>query len=132
VSLSCEETISTPDLVAEEKLQRGRQWQERDRGYEVDELWERVRPLIPECPPQLRGGRPSEEDWQMLWAILSVLRTGIQWHALPRELGACTTAYDRFRRMASSKASLIAYCKQDYRNMTNWRGLPGNGKAWMG
>ena len=33
----------------------------------------------------------------MLSAILYVLRTGIQWNALPRELGACTTVYDRFR-----------------------------------
>ena len=30
-------------------------------------------------------------------AILYVLRTGIQWNALPRELGASTTVYDRFR-----------------------------------
>jgi putative transposase len=33
----------------------------------------------------------------MLSAILYVLRTGIQWNALPWELGACTTVYDRFR-----------------------------------
>jgi transposase len=30
----------------------------------------------------------------MLSAILYVLRTGIQWNALPWELGACTTVYD--------------------------------------
>ncbi len=70
MSLSCEETRTTLDLVAEEKLQRGSQWQERDRGNGVDELWERVRPLIPERPPHLKGGRPSEEDRQMLSAIL--------------------------------------------------------------
>jgi transposase len=75
-------------LVAEEKLQRGRQWQERDRGNGVDEVWERIRPLIPERAPHLKGGRPAEEDRQMLSAILYVLRTGIQWNALPRELGA--------------------------------------------
>jgi putative transposase len=33
----------------------------------------------------------------MFTAIVYVLRTGIQWNALPRELGACTTVYDRFR-----------------------------------
>jgi putative transposase len=33
----------------------------------------------------------------MLGAILYVLRTGIQWNALPRALGASTTVYDRFR-----------------------------------
>jgi putative transposase len=25
------------------------------------------------------------------------LRTGLQWNALPREIGASTTVYDRFR-----------------------------------
>lgn len=63
-----------------------------------DEVWERVRPLIPERSPHPKGGRPAEDDRQMLAAILYVLRTGIQWNALPRELGACTTVYDRFRR----------------------------------
>jgi putative transposase len=33
----------------------------------------------------------------MVSAILSVLRTGIQWNALPRERGASTTVSDRFR-----------------------------------
>jgi putative transposase len=28
--------------------------------------------------------------------MLHVLRTGIQWNALPREIGASTTVYDRF------------------------------------
>jgi putative transposase len=33
----------------------------------------------------------------MFSAIIYVLRTGIQWNALPRELGASSTVYDRFR-----------------------------------
>jgi putative transposase len=33
----------------------------------------------------------------MFAAIVYVLRTGIQWNALPRELGASSTVYDRFR-----------------------------------
>src|SRR6266704_3851938 len=70
----------------------------RTRPWELsDEVWERVRPLIPERAPQPKGGRPAEEDRQMLAAILYVLRTGIQWNALPRELGASSTVYDRFR-----------------------------------
>ena len=70
----------------------------RTRPWELsDEVWERVKPLIPERPPHPKGGRPAEEDRQMLSAILYVLRTGIQWNALPRELGASTTVYDRFR-----------------------------------
>jgi putative transposase len=70
----------------------------RTRPRELsDEVWERVRPLIPERPAHLKGGRPAQSDRQMLSAILYVLRTGIQWNALPRELGASTTVYDRFR-----------------------------------
>lgn len=71
----------------------------RTRPWELsDEVWERVKPLLPERAPHPKGGRPAEDDRQMLAAILYVLRTGIQWNALPRELGACTTVYDRFRR----------------------------------
>ena len=70
----------------------------RTRPWEVSEvLWERVQPLIPPRPPHPKGGRPAENDRQMFSAILYVLRTGIQWNALPRELGASTTVYDRFR-----------------------------------
>ncbi len=51
----------------------------RTRPWEVsDELWERVRPLIPARPPHPKGGRPAEDDRQMFAAIVYVLRTGIQ------------------------------------------------------
>ncbi len=70
----------------------------RTKPWELsDEVWERVRPLIPERPAHPKGGRPAQDDRPMLSAILYVLRTGIQWNALPRELGASTTVYDRFR-----------------------------------
>jgi putative transposase len=70
----------------------------RTRPWEVsDALWERVRPLIPARPPRSKGGRPAD-DRQMFAAIVYVLRTGIQWNALPRQLGASSTIYDRFRQ----------------------------------
>jgi putative transposase len=62
-----------------------------------DALWKRVEPLIPALPPHPKGGRPAADDRQMFAAIIYVLRTGIQWNALPRELGASSTVYDRFR-----------------------------------
>lgn len=65
---------------------------ERTKPWRVsDELWERVR------PPRPKGGRPPADDRQMVEAIVYVLRTGIQWNALPRELGAASTVSDRFR-----------------------------------
>lgn len=70
----------------------------RTHPWEVsDTLWERVKPLIPVRPPHPKGGRPAADDRQMFAAIIYVLRTGIQWNALPRELGASSTVYDRFR-----------------------------------
>ena len=62
-----------------------------------DELWERIEPLIPPRPPRPKGGRPPADDREMFAAMVYVLRTGIQWNALPRELGASSTVYDRFR-----------------------------------
>ena len=50
----------------------------RTKPWELsDEVWERVRPLIPERPAHPKGGRPAQSDRQMLSAILYVLRTGI-------------------------------------------------------
>jgi putative transposase len=37
------------------------------------------------------------DDRRALEAIIYVLRTGIQWNALPRELGASSTVHDRFQ-----------------------------------
>lgn len=37
------------------------------------------------------------DDRQAFAAIIYVLRTGIQWNALPRELGASSTVHDRFQ-----------------------------------
>jgi len=70
----------------------------RTKPWELsEEVWERARPLLPPREPRPKGGRPPREDRQMLGAILYVLRTGLQWNALPREIGAATTVYDRFR-----------------------------------
>lgn len=70
----------------------------RTKPWEVsDALWERVRPLIPERPAHPKGGRPAAADRQMFAAIVYLVRTGIPWNAMPRELGASSTVYDRFR-----------------------------------
>jgi putative transposase len=71
---------------------------ERTRPWVLsDAVWERAQPLLPPRPSHPKGGRPAKDDRQMLGAILYILRTGMQWNALPRELGASTTVYDRFR-----------------------------------
>ena len=62
-----------------------------------DEFWERVEPLVPPGPSHAKGGRTRMDDRKAFAAIVYVLRTGIQWNALPRELGASSTVHDRFQ-----------------------------------
>jgi putative transposase len=62
-----------------------------------DELWARVESLIPPAPSHAKGGRTRAPDRQIFSAIVYVLRTGIQWNALPRALGASSTVHDRFQ-----------------------------------
>ena len=70
-------------------------------GYKLpEELWERMRPLIPAKVNTHRfgGGRPRRADRDCADAIFFVLRTGCQWEALD-ETGICphATAHDRFQ-----------------------------------
>lgn len=62
-----------------------------------DEFWEKVEPLVPPAPSRAKGGRTRMDDRKAFAAIVYVLRTGIQWNALPRELGASSTVHDRFQ-----------------------------------
>lgn len=63
------------------------------------ELWAAVEPLLPQPPG---GGRPRKPDRDVFAAIYFVLRTGIQWKALPRCLGAASTVHDRFQEWAQA------------------------------
>ena len=70
----------------------------RTRPWEVsDAFWEKVKPLIPLAPSHAKGGRPRMDDRKVFTAIIYLLRTGTQWNALPRELGASSTVHDRFQ-----------------------------------
>lgn len=63
----------------------------------LESLWLAVEPLLPEEPPKPKGGRPRMPDRQAFFAIFYLLRTGCQWNALPRSLGASSTVHDRFQ-----------------------------------
>ena len=70
----------------------------RTHPWEVSNVfWEKVEPLIPPAPSHAKGGRPRVEDRKIFTAIIYLLRTGIQWNALPREQGASSTVHDRFQ-----------------------------------
>jgi transposase len=52
-----------------------------------DELWELIRPLLPEHRASPKGGHPPVDDRVCLSGILFVLRTGIPWEEFPQEMG---------------------------------------------
>lgn len=70
-----------------------------------DNLWELIRPLLPERVNTHRfgGGKPPADDRKCLDGILFVLRTGCQWNA-PDATGICpsSTAHDRFQKWVRS------------------------------
>src|SRR5215218_3156801 len=64
----------------------------------TDELWTVVEPLLPKQPPKPKGGRPRVDDRAALTGILFVLKTGIPWEMLPREMG-CGSGMTCWRRL---------------------------------
>jgi|SRR6185437_16435282 len=70
-----------------------------------DALWRQVEPLVPERRRK-RGrkyrrkpgaGRKPMAPRQVFSAIVYVLRTGIQWKALPREFGSASAVHQHFQ-----------------------------------
>jgi transposase len=64
-----------------------------------DALWDLVEPFLPHSPLRRKGGRPRVSDRACLTGILFVLRSGIPWQMLPRELncGSGMTCWRRLR-----------------------------------
>lgn len=71
-----------------------------DCSYEIpDILWYRIVPLLLTIPHKKKKkvGRPRMNDRQAMSAIFYILRTGCQWNALPRSLGAQVQYMTDFR-----------------------------------
>lgn len=64
-----------------------------------DGLWALIEPLLPPLRAYPRGGRPPVANRKALTGILFVLRTGIAWVDLPRDLdcGSGMTCWRRLR-----------------------------------
>ena len=71
------------------------------------ELWEVAKALLPAYVPNPKGGRRPMPDEKAFQAIYYVLRSGIQWKALPRCLGASSTVHDRFQKWRSPEIDLF-------------------------
>jgi len=77
------------------------------KSWEVsDGFWEHVKPLIPraqrdkdkEYQRRKGAGRKPMESRKIFEAIVYVLRTGIQWKALPKEYGSASSIHRYFRK----------------------------------
>src|SRR5260370_39026589 len=88
---------------------------EAQRKYDSWELpetvWEVMEPLLP--VRNATRGRPTEVDLrQMAAGVFYVLRTGIQWHAVPREqFGQWSTVYYYFRQWQDAKEFAALWIK---------------------
>jgi transposase len=82
----------------------------------TDELWNAVRQYITMSAPSPQGGRPRVPDRDCFRGILFVLREGIRWQSLPKEMGcgSGSTCWRRFRDWTAAgiweqvHASLVA------------------------
>ena len=115
-------------------VQAGRSELGIDLRYQIpDALWGRMKPLLPPPKPKKKRGRPRMDDRRAMNAIYYVLRTGIQWKALPRSLGAPSTVHDRFQEWREAgfferlwKAGLSEY---DVKKGINWEWQAMDGAA---
>ena len=67
-----------------------------------DGLWQVIEPLLPPAKRQRRKhpGRKAISDRQALTGIVFVLKTGLAWEDLPREMG-CGSGMTYWRRLAA-------------------------------
>lgn len=96
-----------------------------------DAIWEHTKTLLPVAPPKPKGGRPRNDDRHMMDAIFYVLRTGIQWKALPRSVGASSSVHDRLQQWQQAGvframwvAGVLAYDRATGIEWT-WQALDG-------
>lgn len=95
----------------------------------TDELWAVVEPLLPPETPKPKGGRLHIEARAILAGILFVLKTGIPWEMLPKEMGygsgmTCLRRLRECRRIAANRAQSAT--------LLSTGGCPARGEAHCG
>jgi putative transposase len=97
----------------------------------ADELWQRMKPLLPRYAESPLGGRPRIDLRKIADGIFYVLRTGCQWKAAPREYGSGSTLHRYFQEWTELgvfrrlwKASLLEYDEVDGIDW-NWQSVDG-------
>jgi transposase len=74
------------------------------RPLVLDDLWAAIEPLLPPARPKPKGGRPPISDRAALTGIIFVLKSGIPWEMLPREMG-CGSGMSCWRRLRDWQAA---------------------------
>jgi transposase len=83
------------------------------RALLPEDLWSLIAAHLPTHRPSPKGGRPRIDDRAALTGILFVLKTGIPWEYLPRELG-CGSGMTCWRRLHEwMSRRLAAYTRGD-------------------
>ena len=96
-----------------------------------EELWQRMQPLLPRYRKSPKGGRPRVDLKKVAQGIFYVLRTGVQWKAVPKEYGSGSTLHRYFQQWTAAdvfqklwKASLLEY-DQLQGIQWNWQSVDG-------
>ena len=99
---------------------------EAPQGFCIpDKWWERIQSLLPKDRTYPKGGRPPMNPRVAMTGIFYILRTGCQWKALPRSLGAPSTVYDHFRRWEQAGVFTTLWeqglCAYDRKQGIGWK-----------
>lgn len=71
--------------------------------------WRRIEATLPAYTTNPKGGRPRVSNRQCFEGILWILRTGAQWHELPKEYGSGITCWRRLRAWEESETLLTLW-----------------------
>ncbi len=63
-----------------------------------DELWKELKEILPNYTPNPLGGRPPRDTKEVADGIFYVLKTGIQWKAMPSEFPSGSTCHKHFQQ----------------------------------
>jgi len=96
-----------------------------------DELWQRMKPLLPRYRRSRKGGRPRCDLRKIANGIFYVLRTGCQWKAAPKEYGSGSSLHRYFQEWEQAgvfrklwKAALLEY--DELKGIQwNWQSVDG-------
>ena len=73
------------------------------QSYKItDELWDKIKPLLPPEPPRTKSGRPKMDDRKVMDAIFYILRNDCKWSELPSSFGVASTVYSHYQHWLES------------------------------